>query len=109
MESSTIEGTSAISQIHFVTAKATGEEYGELCDSAEVDLDIGDTNDFKIVIAVSDSDTEHMGYGCRIFAPGTEYGGIIGDIESISGTRKVALRGRTWRGMLEYKVVEPPA
>ncbi len=109
MESSTIEGTAAISQMHFVTAKATGEEYGELCDSAEVDLDIGDTNDFKIVIAVSDSDTEHMGYGCRIFAPGTEYGGIIGDIESISGTRKVALRGRTWRGMLEYKVVEPPA
>ena len=77
MESSTIEGTAAISQMHFVTAKATGEEYGELCDSAEVDLDIGDTNDFKIVIAVSDSDTEHMGYGCRIFAPGTEYGELL--------------------------------
>ena len=45
MESSTIEGTSAISQMYFVTAKATGEECGELCDSAEVDLDVGDTND----------------------------------------------------------------
>lgn len=109
MDNSTLEDTPTISKIHFITAKPTGEECGELCDSAETDMDIGNTNDFEVTIAVSDYDTERMGYRCRIFAPGTEYGGIIGDIESISGTRKVALRGRTWRGMLEYKVVEPPA
>ena len=109
MDNSTLEDTATISKIHFITTKPTGEECGELCDSAETDMDIGNTNDFEVTIAVSDYDTERVGYGCRIFAPGTEYGGIIGDIESISGTRKVALRGRTWRGMLEYKVVEPPA
>ena len=109
MDNSTLEDTPTISKIHFITAKPTGEECGELCDSAEADMDIGNTNDFEVTIAVSDYDTERMGYRCRIFAPGTEYGGIVGDIESISGTRKVALRGRTWRGMLEYKVVEPPA
>lgn len=107
MDSRTLEDT--ISKIRFITTKPTGEECGELCDSAEADMDIGNTNDFEVTIAVSDYDTERMGYRCRIFAPGTEYGGIIGDIESISGTRKVALRGRTWRGMLQYKVVEPPA
>ena len=107
MDSHTLEDT--ISKIRFITAKPTGEEQGELSDSAEVDLDVGDTNDFEINTAVSDYDTERMGYRCRIFAPGTEYGGIVGDIESISGTRKVTLRGRTWRGMLEYKVIEPPA
>lgn len=107
MDSHTLEDT--ISKIRFITTKPTGEECGELCDSAEADMDIGNTNDFEVTIAVSDYDTERMGYRCRIFAPGTEYGGIIGDIESISGTRKVALRGRTWRGMLEYKVIEPPA
>ena len=107
MDSHTLEDT--ISKIRFITTKPTGEECGELCDSAEADMDIGNTNDFEVTIAVSDYDTERMGYRCRIFAPGTEYGGIIGDIESISGTRKVALRGRTWRGMLQYKVVEPPA
>lgn len=106
MDSHTLEDT--ISKIRFITTKPTGEECGELCDSAEADMDIGNTNDFEVTIAVSDYDTERMGYRCRIFAPGTEYGGIIGDIESISGTRKVALRGRTWRGMLQYKVVEPP-
>lgn len=107
MDSHTLEDT--ISKIRFITTKPTGEECGELCDSAEADMDIGNTNDFEVTIAVSDYDAERMGYRCRIFAPGTEYGGIIGDIESISGTRKVALRGRTWRGMLQYKVVEPPA
>ena len=107
MDSHTLEDT--ISKIRFITTKPTGEECGELCDSAEADMDIGNTNDFEVTIAVSDYDAERVGYRCRIFAPGTEYGGIIGDIESISGTRKVALRGRTWRGMLEYKVVEPPA
>lgn len=107
MDSHTLEDT--ISKIRFITTKPTGEECGELCDSAEADMDIGNTNDFEVTIAVSDYDTERMGYRCRIFAPGTEYGGIIGDIESISDTRKVALRGRTWRGMLQYKVVEPPA
>ena len=107
MDSHTLEDT--ISKIRFITTKPTGEECGELCDSAEADMDIGNTNDFEVTIAVSDYDTERMGYRCRIFAPGTEYGGIVGDIESISGTRKVALRGRTWRGMLEYKVIEPPA
>lgn len=107
MDSHTLEDT--ISKIRFITTKPTGEECGELCDSAEADMDIGNTNDFEVTIAESDYDTERMGYRCRIFAPGTEYGGIIGDIESISGTRKVALRGRTWRGMLQYKVVEPPA
>ena len=109
MDNSTLEDTATISKIHFITTKPTGEECGELCDSAETDMDIGNTNDFEVTIAVSDYDAERVGYRCRIFAPGTEYGGIIGDIESISGTRKVALRGRTWRGMLEYKVVEPPA
>lgn len=109
MDSHTLEDTATISKIRFTTTKPTGEECGELCDSAEADMDIGNTNDFEVTIAVSDYDTERVGYGCRIFAPGTEYGGIIGDIESISGTRKVALRGRTWRGMLQYKVVEPPA
>lgn len=109
MDSSTLEDTSALSKIHFITTKPTGEECGELCDSAEADLDIGKTNDFEVTIAVSDYDAERMGYGCRIIAPETEYGGIIGDIESISSTQKVTLRGRTWRGMLQYKVVEPPA
>lgn len=108
IQSLTVDG-SGIFPLRFITAKPTGEEQGELTDSADVDVDVGDTNDFEINIPVSEYDTERMGYSCKIFIPGTEYGGIIGDLESNTSTEKVTLRGRTWRGMLEYKVVEPPA
>lgn len=95
------------SEIH--NSKADRRGTGELSDSAEVDLDVGDTNDFEINTAVSEYDAKRIGYGCKIFIPGTEYGGIIGDIESNTNEEKVVIRGRTWRGMLQYKVVEPPA
>lgn len=108
IQSLTVDG-SGIFPLRFITAKPTGEEQGELSDSAEVDLDVGDTNDFEINTAVSKYDAERIGYGCKIFIPGTEYGGIIGDIESNTNEEKVVMRGRTWRGMLQYKVVEPPA
>ena len=108
MDGGTLEDIT-ISQMRFITTKPTGEEQGELCDTADVDMDIGKENDFEIRTTVSDSDTERIGYGCRIFVPGTEYGGIIKDIESISNTQEIVLRGDTWRGMLQYKIVEPPA
>lgn len=67
MDSHTLEDT--ISKIRFITTKPTGEECGELCDSAEADMDIGNTNDFEVTIAVSDYDTERMdtdaGYSLR--------------------------------------------
>lgn len=101
--------SSEIFPLRFITAKPTGEEQGELTDSADVDLDIGDTNDFEINIPVSEYDAERIGYDCKIFIPETEYGGIIEDLESNTSTEEVTLRGRTWRGMLGYKIVEPPA
>lgn len=90
-------------------AKETGEELGELPGTAEVDIDIGDTDDFEITIPASEWNSESLGYGCKIFMPNTEYGGIIKDIESVTEEKTVVVRGFTWRGMLRYKVVEPPA
>ena len=70
--SSTLDGTtekiqsltadgSGIFPLRFITAKPTGEEQGELSDSAEVDLDVGDTNDFEINTAVSEYDANRLG------------------------------------------------
>lgn len=73
----------------------------------DLDLDNGDTNDFEITIDLKDWE-ESLTYGCLIFVPGTEYGGMIGDIESNTLTERVTLRGDTWRGMLTKKVIEPP-
>lgn len=96
-------------ELRFITAKQTGEENGELNETAKVDLDTGDTNDFEIRLPKSEWDRESIGYKGRVYIPGTEYGGIVKNIESISESSEVVLSGPTWRGMLEYKVVEPPA
>lgn len=92
----------------FVTTKPSGEEQGNLTDSAEVDLDIGNSNNFEIALPATEWNRNNMGYGCRIFIPNTEYGGIIKDVESVTAKENVTLRGDTWRGMLAYKVIEPP-
>lgn len=99
----------SVNQLQFLTSKPSGEEQGKLSDCADVDLDIGDGNDFEVTVAASEWDSESLGYGCRLFIPDTEYGGIIQDIESVTAAGNVILRGDTWRGMLAYRIVEPPA
>ena len=98
----------ATNHLQFLTSKPSGEEQGNIPDGAEVDMDIGDKNDFEVTIAASEWDSESLGYGCRLFIPDTEYGGIVQDIESVTATGNVILRGDTWRGMLMYRIVEPP-
>lgn len=81
--------------MQFITAKPSGEEQGKLTDSAEVDLDIGKSNDFETTLSATEWDAVKLGYGCRIFIPNTEYGGIIKDIESVTAKGNVVLRGDT--------------
>lgn len=98
----------SVNQLRFLASKQSGEEQGKLSDSADVDLDTGDSNDFEVTVAASEWNPETLGYGCRLYIPNTEYGGIIQDIESVTATGNVILRGDTWRGMLAYRIIEPP-
>lgn len=91
-----------------IVANNFGREIGYLDYSIEMDMDLGDTNDFAFEMKLSSWDKEKMNYGFIIALPGTEYGGIIGDIESSTGSSKVILTGDTWRGMLAKKIIEPP-
>lgn len=94
--------------MEFIAATPNGEEKGSLPAGAEIDVEIGESSDFEVRIRTEEWSEERYGYGCRIFVPGTEYGGMINDIESVTASDEVVLRGDTWRGMLNYKVVEPP-
>lgn len=38
----------------------------------------------------------------------TEYGGIVDRVESDSKTGEITLKGRTWHGVMNGKVIEPP-
>lgn len=92
----------------FIVLHDTGEELGYIDRKVAVDLDLGDTNDFELRMDQNSWKREWYWYGSRIFVPGTEYGGIMNDLEVITKTREIVWRGPTWRGMLDKKVVEPP-
>ena len=99
---------SGIFPLKFIVSRPTGEELGYIGEDTEIDLDLGDTNDFEMRMDQNNWSKEQYWYDNRIFIPQTEYGGIIDDLEVITSTREIVLRGPTWRGLLGRKVVEPP-
>jgi hypothetical protein len=72
----------------------------------ELDLAFGSgENDFEL-----QAGTKHiLSPGQYIYIEGTEYGGIIDAIESDTATKKVVYSGRSWHGILNSKVLMPPA
>lgn len=95
--------------MEYIIADRKRMENGYLNVSRNIDLDIGDTNDFVITLAAADSEAMALEYGSSLVCPGTEYGGILSDKWSSTASATVKWYGDTWRGMLEKKVVEPPA
>lgn len=60
---------------------------------------------------VQDSVLSTLKEGSLVYAPGTEYGGLIRDIEtdpSSGNTRDAKYTGPTWSGVLIERIVEPP-
>lgn len=92
----------------FIVSDENGNEFGYIR-KMDIDIDVGETNDFEAVINATEWSGERYGYKNRIYIPDTEYGGIIGDIESVTKDNQVVLRGCTWRGLLATKIIEPPA
>lgn len=72
----------------------------------DVDFDIGKKNDFEMCVPILKWD-ERIDYDCAIYSPLTELGGIITGIESSTVANEIRVRGATWRGILEKKIIEP--
>lgn len=89
-------------------ADAAGKELGYLTDSIEMDLEIGDTNDFEFNLNLNAWDEKNINYDYMIYIQNTEYGGIIGDMQTVTKTNTVKITGDTWRGLLAKKIIEPP-
>lgn len=95
-----------MSELKFIASTPFGEEIDYMSEVREIDVDLGDTNDFQFQLPVSEWTKRKYWYGNRIFIPDTEYGGIIDDIQSDG--YELTFGGLTWRGLLMRKVVEPP-
>ena len=74
----------------------------------KLDVDLNDTRDFDLTILTGDWDNS-MQYGARVFVPGTEFGGVIGKKKIDTEENEIMLSGYCWRGVLNSKVIEPPA
>ena len=74
----------------------------------DFDVDLGGTNDFQISLTYA-SWIEDIKIGDRIYTPGTEFGGIIKNISSATNTGNIFLKGFTWRGYLDKRIIIPPS
>lgn len=72
------------------------------------DADIGDGNDFLLTIPKSRFSS--LGRGCLVFDSETPaFGGMIAGVEVDTAADTVSFTGPTWLGLLEQKVICPPA
>lgn len=71
------------------------------------DFDIGGENDFEITIPLEDWQPE-IAFGCRVYEPASECGGIINSIQTNTADNNIKVKGLLWRGLLSNRIIEPP-
>ena len=69
-----------------------------------IDLELGGDNDFELQMNVKN---HCMTAGCIWYVENEEYGGIVDDVKVDTDKSKVYYSGRSWRGILEKKVIKP--
>lgn len=90
-----------------IVANAAGKELKEL-DFDTYDIEVGDEgNSFQITTRRQDYET--IPQGARIYIPGTEYGGIFRELDTNTEQDTISPGGLTWRGMMQKKIIVPPA
>ena len=74
----------------------------------KADFECGGSNTFEIEIPKRIWQQKE-GFYDLVYVPGTEFGGMIGEILSEREPNSIFLRGDTWRGMISKKIVIPDA
>lgn len=90
-----------------ILADPSRKELGSI-QNANVTVDLNGNRNFSVQIARSNWIPE-LTFSYFVYIPGTEYGGIIGQVLTDTTLDYVELKGHSWRGRLAKKVIEPPA
>lgn len=90
--------------MELIWSKRTGEEIAVL--PWDVDIECGGSNTFEMTVPISAWDGGIVP-GSLIYVPWTEYGGIVGEIETSNAPPTVRVKGYTWRGLLSKKIICP--
>lgn len=74
--------------------------------SLDMEYGADSTNDFEVKVQKYNHvcDQDYI-----LYIEFTEYGGVIDRIESNTGSGEISYKGRTWHGILNSFVIEPPA
>ena len=78
-----------------------------ILDAYSFDLSFGASeNDFEMTLG---NDRSRLESGAFVYIEGTEYGGIIDGINTKKNKNTITYNGRTWHGLMNSKVIQPPA
>lgn len=80
-----------------------------LLEGAVADMAYGDDENRFTVEISADSIPAGLGHGSLVYAEGTEWGGRVTRIRTITADGSAVFGGRTWHGMLADRIVMPPA
>lgn len=89
-----------------ILANKNGKEIREL-DFDSYDFEVGEINNFEVKIRRQDFVA--IPKGARIYLPGTEFGGLFRELETNTALDTITAGGLTWRGMMDKKIISPPA
>lgn len=90
---------------NLIFSTSSGEEIGVI-KFRDADFEVG-REDNSFLITMLRSEYSPFPVKGRIYLPGTEYGGIIGAVETNTAQDTIAVGGYTWRGMMTKKIIEP--
>ena len=83
---------------------SSGEDKGVL-KNYTLDFDTNDKKDFQITTGIANNVMEANGLW---YVEGTEYGGMIDNVEVRTNSNELVYSGRNFRGILNSKIVMPP-
>lgn len=89
-----------------ILANKNGIEIREL-NFDTYDFEVGEINNW--MVTARRQDFEDVPTGARVYIPGTEYGGLFRQLKTSTLLDTISFGGLTWRGMLQAKIIEPPA
>lgn len=90
-----------------IMADKDGNEIRALAFSS-YDIEVGrEENSFQIVI--ERQEYESIPKEARIYIPDTEFGGLFRRMETDTNLDTISPGGLTWRGMMQKKIISPPA
>ena len=90
--------------MEFIICDAQRMEIMMLPETAEIDFDVGDTNDVQIACSKGLLD-----FGMYVICPGTEYGALLEETVSTTSDSTERWLGNAFRHFLQELIIEPPA